>query len=930
MNKSIIIILLSVISFLNIQAQSLSIAGMVFEQNNQALIGANVTVLRAKDSTVVDGTATNAEGKFRIANLKPGKYIVKVSFIGYEEIFVNKELATQNVFVGKLTIKEKTNKIDEVVVKSAQVRVQQKEDTTQLNATAFKTNPDANAEDLVSKMPGITVQDGKVQAHGEDVKKVLVDGKEFFGDDASAVLKNLSSEMVDKIQIFDQKSEQSLVTGFDDGNSYKTMNIVTKTQFKNGLFGKVYGGYGYEDKWKGGLILNYFKDKRRITVLANTNNINEQNFSPEDLVGVMGSGGNNGGPNRGGGGGGGGGNYQGGPQGNNANSFLVNQKSGITTTNSLGLNYSDQWKRLTLTGSYFINYSKNNSVSDLYRQYISTQNEGLIYKENQVNNSKNINHRLNFKFDWKIDSSNSLLFQPRLSIQQNDGSSALQGDNTIYSKPQSTLNNNYSSNLKGINFSAPILLRHLFEKKGRTFSINITPGYNKNSGKSKLQSLTKYFSDTISIDSLNQQAKLDVQGLTVSSNIDYTEPINKNNQLLFSYGANYNKNESNKETFNFSSLDNSYNSYDTSLSNKYNSHYITQSLEARYKYQTMKSNLSLGVAYQYAELKGEQIFPNSYNINKTFNNILPRMEFNYKFSSMKNLRIEYRSSNNAPTVSQLQNVINNTNSLQLSTGNQTLSQDQQNSLSFRLTSANPSKATSLFSVIRATVTQDYIGKNTFIALKDTALTPEITLAKGSQLTKPENMNGYYNIRSFNNYSFPVTFLKSNFSVNLGGQYSKTPSIINTKKNYAYTTNVGLGLSLSSNFSEKIDFTISSNTTYNKIDNTLQTKSNNTYYNQNTKLKAQVMPWKWLVLQTDLSHQYNKGLSKNYNQNYLLWNAAIGYKFLKNRRAEFRLSIYDILKQNLSVTRNTTETYFEDVHNNVLKQYLLLTFTYDIK
>ena len=306
------------------------------------------------------------------------------------------------------------------------------------------------------------------------------------------------------------------------------------------------------------------------------------------------------------------------------------------------------------------------------------------------------------------------------------------------------------------------------------------------------------------------------------------------------------------------------------------------------------------------------------------------MKYQYKFSSMKNIKIEYRSSNNAPTISQLQNVINNNNALQLTTGNTDLSQDQQNSLSCRFTTANPSKATSFFSVIRGTITKDYIGKNTYIALKDTALTPEITLAKGSQLTKPKNMNGYYNIRSFNNYSFPLTFIKSNFSINLVGQYSRTPSIINTKTNYAFSTNAGFGMSLSSNFSKRIDFTISSNTTYNNISNTLQTKSNNTYYNQNTKLKTQVMPWEWLVLQTDLSHQYNKGLSKDYNQNYLLWNAAIGYKFLKNKRAEFRLSIYDILKQNISVTRNTTETYFEDVHYNALKQYVLLTFTYDIK
>jgi hypothetical protein len=206
----------------------------------------------------------------------------------------------------------------------------------------------------------------------------------------------------------------------------------------------------------------------------------------------------------------------------------------------------------------------------------------------------------------------------------------------------------------------------------------------------------------------------------------------------------------------------------------------------------------------------------------------------------------------------------------------------------------------------------------------------ILLAKGSQFTRPVNMDGYFNLRSFNIYSFPIAILKSNLNLNLGGAYTKSPGMINTQINYANSYNVGFGLGFSSNISESFDFLISSNTTYNNISNTLQSKSNSEYYNQSSKLKIQAMPWKWMVLQTDINHQYNSGLSEDYNKNYILWNAAVGCKFLKDDRAELRLSVFDILKQNNSITRNTTETYYEDVQTNVLQQYLLLTFSYNIK
>lgn len=921
MKKLSLLFILIIAPFLCIYAQNLSISGQLIDQTNQPLIGASVVLLNPNDSSLIKGSVADVDGNFSIENVPSANYLVRISFIGYEDLFLSEQLTTASINLGKLVLKEKATKLNQVTIVGAVIPVQQKGDTTQINANAYKTNPDATAEDLINKMPGITLQDGKVQAQGEEVQKVLVDGKTFFGDDANAVLKNLPAEVIDKIQIFDKKSDQSQFTGFDDGNSAKTINIVTKTEFRNGTFGKVYGGYGNEDKWKAGANLNFFKDDRRLTLLANTNNINDQNFSSEDLLGVIG-GKSSGGGNRGGG-------KPNGKQGDIGN-FLVDQKSGITTTNSFGMNYSNKWKNVELTGSYFLNNSENNSTSDLFRQYISNSTTGISYTENSINKSTNKNHRLNLKLDWKIDSSNSIVFQPKLSYQGNTGNSSLTGENKQFIKMLSNANSMYNSNLHGINFSTPLLYRHSFNKKGRTISISLSPTYSQNEGNSTLDSYTTIYNDSISTNFIHQQSSRDIQGLSLSSSLVYTEPINTKSQLMITYKNNFNQDESVKETFNVSPADDSYKKFDSLFSNNFNSQYLSQSIGTGYRYQQEKWNAGIGFSYQYAQLNAQELFPINYEVNKKFNNFLPDARFQYKFSAKKNLRIFYRTRNNVPSVNQLQNVIDNSNPLQLSSGNPNLKQDFQNNLFLRYNASNTVRSTSFFALISGAYANNYIVNNTFIAKQDTLIAPTIILASGSQFSKPINLNGYFSLRSFNNYSLPVKVIKSNLNLNLGGTYSHTPSMINNKLNYSNSYNVGLGFAISSNISENFDFTLSSNTTYNNISNTLQATLNSTYYNQNSKLKIQAMPWKGLVLQTDITHQYNSGLSKNYNQNFLLWNAAIAYKFLKNKQAELRLSVFDIMKQNNSITRNTTETYYEDVQSNVLKQYFLLTFTYNIK
>jgi hypothetical protein len=911
-------------SFQFLRAQTFTINGKLIDEAKQPAIGSSVFLLKT-DSSFIKGTTTDLNGQFNLENINSDNYILKILSLGYKPVFKSIQIKNQDLIIPTITLKQNLTNLKEVTVEAQQALATQNGDTTSFKANAYKVNKDATAEDLVSKMPGVTLVDGKVQAQGEEVKQVLVDGKRFFGDDASAVLKNLPAEVIDKVQVFDKKSDQSQFTGFDDGNASKTINIVTKAQFKNGVFGKVYGGYGYEDKFKGGGTVNIFKGDRRITVLAQSNNINEQNFSSEDLVGVSSSSSGGGGRRGGGQGGMGGGN-------NPSENFQSNTQNGINTTSLFGLNYADKWgKKTEVTASYFFNWTQNDSKSSLLQQYILGSNNGLVYNETNNTNSDNFNNRVNFKIETKIDSMNSIVLQPKLSFQSNKGAKELLGLNTKDILTLSNTENSSSNNLSGYNISVPILYRHAFAKRGRTFSINATPTITKNSSENLLYTLNTYYRDTLFYgDTIDQKSKILKTGNSINGNVSYTEPLNKNNFLLVNYTAVYTDNYSSKRTFDKNYIEYSYRDLDSTLTNVFKNQYQSQSGSLGYRYQKEKFNFSLNAAYQRAQLSKEQEIPTSYKLSKTFESILPSAQLQYKFSQKKNLRFNYRTSNNAPSIDQLQDVINNSNSLQLSTGNPDLKQDFQQNIFLRYSGVNTNKATSFFALIGGNYSNNFIGNSTLIANQDTTVYNDIFLQRGSQIIRPVNLDGYFSLRSFINYTFPIKKIKTNLSVNVSGNYNNVPGMINTNINYAKTATGGLGLVFSSNISEKFDFTLSSNSSYSNIQNTLQTSSNTNYLSQVSKLKITANPWKGLILQSEYSNTYYSGLTSAFNQSISLWNAAIGYKFLKNKQAELRITVYDILNQNNSVSRTNTDSYIQDSQTNVLNRYYMLTFTYNFK
>ncbi len=911
------------------QGSTYALRGSIVDASQQnPLPGAHIYLTRVSDS-LTRATISDESGRFAIEKLSAGAYALRVTFVGFEEYQQRIQVQNQDENLGLILLKESSEQLEQIEVVEKTPAAEQKGDTLQFNAKAYKTNPDANAEDLIRKMPGVVVENGKAQAQGEDVQQVLVDGKPFFGNDPRAALQNLPAEVIDKIQVFDQQSEQSRFTGFDDGETTKTINIITKTDKRNGQFGKVYAGYGYDQKYQAGGNVNYFEGDRRISLIGQSNNINQQNFSTADLVGALGTSGQSGRSFGGRGGGFRGRGRRGGSSGANINDFLIGQEDGISQTHALGLNYSDKWgEKVEVNGSYFFNKSDNESDQFLNRNFILDSDSSLVYQEKGQTNSQNINHRFNARLDYDINDRNSLLIRPSLTLQQNDGRSLTTGltssENTILSE----LFNDLNSDLLGIQFDNNLLFRHRFAKMGRTLSIRVRTGYNQNSGERFLLSE----GDDPSVDSLDQFSDLLADGWNVRSDVTFTERIARRMMLMVNYSASYQRNDSDQETLDFAEDTQAYSDLNTTLSNTFESNYWTQGGGLGLRYFSRKLQGMVRVNAQWAQLNNEQIFPAEGTLQRNFFNVLPFAMLRYNISRSKNLRIFYRSNTNEPSVSQLQDVIDNSNPQQLSTGNPDLAQQVQHSIFTRYSSTNTDKSTVFFILLGGLYQQNHIANHTITdpVLVRQNLPEEYSVPAGTQLTIPVNLDGYWNLRSFITYGMPVDALSSNLNINISARYTRTPGLINDETNFAHNPTFGIGLTLSSNISERVDFTISSRSNYGTTINTLNTGLDNQYFNQNTEASLVWIFGNGWVFRSDVNHQLYRGLTDELNQDYYLWNASFGKKFLKNQRGELSVKVFDILGQNNSIRRDFTDAYIEDTQVDVLQTYAMLTFTYQIR
>jgi uncharacterized membrane protein YgcG len=932
--KKIGLLAILVMSVIWASAQKGAIAGLVIQkESNEILNGATIKLYKQDDANFKKLAQSDDKGLFAFIGLPKGVYNIVLSYVGklaqpISGIIVNDSL----VNLGKIALAKKAVEGTMVTVVGTPT-VQQKADTIVYNASQFKTNPDATVEDLVRKMPGITIENGVVKSGGEDIKKVTIDGKDFFGDDASAALKNLPADIVDKIQVFDRLSDQAQMTGFDDGNSTKALNIVTKSGLKNGQFGRIYAGAGTKQTYSGGGNMSFFKGDRRISIIGQANNINQQNFSIQDILGITSSS-MGGGSGRGGSGGGWSGRGGGGSRGGSGGgSFFGGQNAGINATNAFGINFTNALsKKVTISGSYFFNNTNTNQNQLTNQETFLNKDTSTIYNENNVSNAKNFNNRANVRLEYKIDSANTLMITPNVSFQNNKSNTTLLSD-TKFNRiaPVNDQNNNTSRITNGYNLGNNILLRHAFKKRGRTISFNVNTSYNNRVGETFVENRSNNFKPFITIkDSLNQFTDITTTGYTLGGNVSYTETIGKTGQLQLSYSPSFTNNKSDQLAYKYDNVAKTYTLFDQNISNKFENKYNTNNAGVTFRKGNRDKMFSVGVALQHSQLESKQVYPNTIGVNRTFFNVLPEASWNNKLSKRSSIRVNFRANTNAPSINQLQNVINNNNAAFLSTGNPDLKQQLSQSLSTRYTFTNTGKNQSFFANVSVSKNNNFINNATFIAKKDSVLNPSVTWFRGSQLSKPVNLDGYWSARSFFTFGQMIKPLKANVNFNAGLGYTNIPGLVNDVKSTSKAYNYNTGVTISSNVSQYIDYTLNYNAAFNKANNSIQPNLNTKYYNFTTGLQFNLLNKKGFFFQNDINNQTYKGLADGFNQSFWLWNMGIGKKFLKDQKGELKLSVYDLLKQNQSIQRNITATGIEDVQNVVLTQYFMLTFTYKLK
>ncbi|MCO6466856.1 MAG: TonB-dependent receptor [Bradyrhizobiaceae bacterium] len=894
------------------------ISGKVLSAQGTGLAGATIRLSNTTDSTKQHGAISKRDGSFEINDVPKGVYNLRISLIGYAPFTSTATVGSQPLALGSLTLSDDTVNLQAVDVEANVIASEMKGDTAQFNAKAYKTNANATSEELVTKMPGVTVENGTIKAQGEEVKRVLVDGKRFFGDDARQTLQNVPADMVDNVQVYNARTNASMYSGFDDGNTEKTMNLVTKKDRRKGAFGNVLGGYGTDDRYTGSLAANYFDDAQRITILGLTNNINQQNFNVQDLLGSMGiSGGRarmmSAGASRPGGG------FM---LSRMSGGLYMGQSNGISTTHALGTQYSDEWGANTqVSGSYFFNYSDNTNNSAMQREYVNPKDQAYAEKNDASTLSRN--HRFNFRLESNLDSMNKLLITPNLSYQSRAASTTLDGITQLLADTLSTTNTNTYNTPSALTAGLDVNYSHTFNAQGRTFAVELDAEVRKSTADGSLVS-TNTFNQLDSLSTLDQTSTQKQDGTTYSAEVSWVEPMGDYGLLRLLYEPSITMNDADKRTNEYDSLTNDYSNLLPLLTNTYSNTYTTHLARLTHRYQFANTIITSGIGYQVALLDGDVTYPSTAAIRRTFYNIVPELQIRQRFSEQSEMTLRYSFSTQPPSISQLQNVVDNSNPLQLSMGNPDLDQMLDHSLTLRFRDMNWKEGRTLFGFVSADFYQNYVGTSTTVTARDTTVN-NIRLAPGTTITAPVNLDGYVGLHSFFTYGLQADFIKSNLNFNGGVNYTRTPSMVNGANNISNNAGFRLGVYLGSNISEDVDVSVSYDANYNVIVNSLTREQDANYF---THTASGRLVWNlgMLACSTDVNHSMYTGLGEGYDQTYTVWNAGIGLRMFDNA-GELRLSVFDLLHQNASVYRTVNPVSIDNTQTQVITRYAMLSFNY---
>lgn len=893
-------ILLLLAFAINAQAQRYLIFGRLQDEKGLPIKNAEISI-----TGIGNMKAISHEGNFSLFVIRNTIYELVITSPGKEIYYDSIKITDTFTNLGPIQLIPEVHMLNEVKIVEKILVMAQKDDTLEFNSGAYKMNPDADADELVKKMPSIEITGKQITSQGENVLKVLIDGKPFFGNDPYSSLKNIPADVIAKVQIYNEKTDQEQFTGFSEGPTIKTINIVTKNDKKKGLFGKAYSGAGDniparnvhsddEKKYGIGGIINSFSGERRLTATLQSNNINEQNFTEQNINSINGG--------------------------------------GMVQTKATGINLSDKWgKNVDATINYTFHVTESNTTRQLQKTYIAAADSGQVYNESEPSHIQTVVHNVNLRFNYTIDSMNSVLIQSQGANNKNISDRFRKGSTNSGNEPVNNTVANNRSNTNGYSFSGNILYRHKFNRKGRTFSLGINTNRNTSFGVAindleNIYYLSPQLSDTL------QQRSTELQNMqTLTGNVVYTESLNEDNILKVEYNVSYRPSISERLTSNYSPLIQSYSLPDNLYSNSFNTVNTSHKAGISYMYQKGDYELSAGGNFQYTLLENEQTLPVTSNQLHAFQNLLPVASFRYKLSKTKNIQFNYSTATQSPLIIQLQNVVNNSDPLHLYVGNPSLKQPFLHSGILRYNTSS-AKARSNFSVsVSGRYSQHSIVSNTLIASSDTIVTAQhLLLPKWSRLTMPENIDGATNVSSSMNYGIFVSSIKCYVNIGMNVGIATTPAIINKNANYQENKTGSLDLSLNSNLSEKIDFSLSTTARVISTANSINNGVRSNYFSENSSTTLNLILWKGVVFYTGLNYSVNSGLPEGYNKNYLLWNMSIGKKIFKKHQGDIRITMFDLLNDNNNIQHSITDTYIQDVQSNIIQRYYMLIFTYKIR
>lgn len=890
-----LLILTSLFSLPAFSQTSGSVKGKLVDSlTKQSLKDATVSVMDAKDSTLEVFGLAKTDGLFELKNLSFKPLILQISFQSYEPYSkaINPTKANPDISIGTIYLQSKSHDLGNVTVTQSPIII--KKDTIEFNASSFKTKPNAVAEDLLKKMPGIEVdKDGGIKAQGETVQRVLVDGKRFFGDDPKLATKNLPPDVIDKIQVYDGLSDQSAFTGFDDGNRVKTINITTRKDKRKGHFGKVSvggGSTGDEGVNDNSLNVSKYDGDRQITLIGQGNNVNKQIFTGQNQFG--------GGGNRGG---------------------ASTAGSGIINTWAAGLNYRDNWgKKAQASGSYFFNDQHTYTNQKSYTETLVSGNPDSSNLSNNISSAikHNQNNRVNFNIETQFDSSNSMILRPNISFQHTDNDNNTQSAST---KGKLNLNSSTAHSTAvndGYTGTMDATFRHRFSKKGRTISLGVIFGESTNDGKGTNNSINQYYTQN-RVDTINQINNSNSDGKNINTTISFTEPVGKGQLIELNYRYAYSNNTNGKHTYGFNKLTNQFDNIVPNLSNTFENIYRSNRATLSYRIQNKMMNFSIGSGIQVGDLSSNNLTKDS-AIKQHYINFYPTATLRYDFTKTKNLRINYSGTTSQPSATQLQPVADNTNPLNIILGNPALKQQFMHNIRMMYSSFDVFTQRVFFATINANAIQNDIQNSVVIQ------------PNGAQLTQPVNLSGTYSASGYFNFGFPLKKPKSNMSFTGNLAYNQSQNLINLKSNFTKNTTAGGTVKWTTNLKDNFDMNFSSNSSFNFARYSLQPQQNADYFTQTFTTEATYFTKSGWVVASDFDYIINTGNSAGYNTNIPLWNASLSKQLFKKKEGEIKFYMFDLLNQNVSIRRTVSGNTIQDVQTQVLKRYFMISFTYNLR